>query len=326
MKKIMSILLVVAMMFSMLSTFSVTTTAATPQVLYKTHVQDVGWYNWAADGATSGTVGRCLRVEALQMKLSGISGNISYRAHVQDIGWMNMVSNGATAGTTGRCLRVEAIQVAISGAVANSYDVMYRVHVQDIGWMNWVSNGQIAGTTGRCLRIEAIQVKLVPKGTNINKTTFDPIWPCSTTYKVTTLYKYSSGAKHSCQFKYGIDIGAPKGENVLAVESGTVIYSGYSTSSGFGNYIKIQHDNGKVSLYAHLNTRAVEKGQRVSKGQIIGTVGNTSAKYQIGYHLHFELGNSDSYGADGDAYQEYYKVKYANEIVLTQAALKYSTP
>lgn len=88
---------------------------------------------------------------------------------------------------------------------------------------------------------------------------FDPIWPCEKTYVVSTLYKYSSGAKHSTRFKYGIDIAAPRGENVLAVEAGKVILSEYSTTSGFGNWIMIQHDNGKVSLYAHLTTRYVSK-------------------------------------------------------------------
>lgn len=164
-------------------------------------------------------------------------------------------------------------------------------------------------------------------GTQSNASTgFDPIWPCANTYTITTLYRYSDGTAHSCRFKYGIDIGAPYGENILAVESGTVIRSEYSTSSGFGNWIMIQHSNGKVSLYAHMSSRKVSVGAKVSKGQVIGQVGNSSAKYNIGAHLHFELDNSNTTGAAGDAYQEYYKTKYANKIVLTQAAKKYSTP
>lgn len=157
-------------------------------------------------------------------------------------------------------------------------------------------------------------------------TGFDPIWPCENTYTVTTLYKYSSGGAHSCRFKYGIDIGAPSGENVLAVESGVVICSEYSRTSGFGNWIMVQHSNGKVSLYAHLSSRKVSVGDTVEKGQVIGLVGNTSAKYSLAPHLHFELGDSNTSGATGDAYQEYYKTKYGNKIVLTQAAKKYSEP
>lgn len=139
---------------------------------------------------------------------------------------------------------------------------------------------------------------------------FDPIWPCQNTYRVSALYKYSNGQKHSTRFKYGIDIPAPKGENVLAVESGKVICSEYSKTSGFGNWIMIRHNNGKVSLYAHLSERFVTTGNNVTKGQRIGQVGNTSAKYSIGPHLHFELGNSNSSNAPGDPWEEYYKKKY----------------
>lgn len=152
---------------------------------------------------------------------------------------------------------------------------------------------------------------------------FDPIWPCEKTYKVTCLYKYSSGKKHSSRFATGIDIGAPNGENVLAVEDGTVIKSEYSTSSGFGNWIMIKHNNGKVSLYAHLSKRSVSTGKVVKKGDVIGKVGNTSAKYSIGDHLHFELGNSNIPGAAGDPWKEYFKPKYGSKVKLVQAAAKY---
>ncbi len=162
--------------------------------------------------------------------------------------------------------------------------------------------------------------------TKENSNEFDPIWPCANTYTVTALYKYSSGSTHSCRFRYGIDIGAPYGEQVVAVEDGKVICSEYSTTSGFGNWIMIEHSNGKVSLYAHLSSRKVSVGDIVSKGQVIGAVGNTSAKYSIGAHLHFELGNSNTSGAAGDPYQEYYKTKYADKIVLIQAAKKYNQP
>ena len=159
-----------------------------------------------------------------------------------------------------------------------------------------------------------------------NNNEFDPIWSCTNTYTITALYKYSSGSVHSCRFRYGIDIGAPYGEQVVAVEDGTVICSEYSKTSGFGNWIMIQHKNGKVSLYAHLSSRKVSVGDVGSKNQVIGAVGNTSAKYNIGAHLHFELGNNNVSGAAGDSYQEYYKTKYADKIILVQTAKKYNQP
>ena len=171
------------------------------------------------------------------------------------------------------------------------------------------------------------QVNVNVNSTPVNNisSSFDPIWPLANSHTITTLYRYSSGERHSSRYRYGIDMSAPEGENVLATESGTVIASYYSTTSGFGNMIKIKHDNGKVSLYAHLSARLVSNG-RVSKGQVIGRVGHTSAKYKIGTHLHFELGNSDDNGADGDPWQEYFKTKYGNIVTLTQAAAKYPNP
>lgn len=181
------------------------------------------------------------------------------------------------------------------------------------------------GSNAQKFKLESTQVTSTDSGNNSNSC-FDPIWPLANSYTITTLYYYSSGKKHSTRYQYGIDMAAPKGENVLAVEAGTVIASEYSKTSGFGNWIRIRHSNGKVSLYAHLDTRSVCKGDTVVKGQVIGTVGNSSAKYKIGYHLHFELGSKDASGATGDAWKEYYKIKYGNKVSLIQAAKKYSNP
>jgi uncharacterized protein YjdB len=80
-------------------------------------VQNLGWMGYQAPGAIIGTVGRSLRMEAIQLKLTGnlaTSYNISYRVQVQNKGWMSWVSNGATAGTTGLSLRIEALQIRIT--------------------------------------------------------------------------------------------------------------------------------------------------------------------------------------------------------------------
>ena len=145
--------------------------AASAQVWYKAHVENIGWMNPVHDGATSGTEGRSLRMEGFQMDLglSGYSGGITYRAHVQDIGWMGWVTNRQTAGTEGRCLRMEALEAKLTGDIANHFDLYYRAHVQDIGWMGWVRNGQTAGTTGQSRRLEAIQVKLVAKNSSYDQ-------------------------------------------------------------------------------------------------------------------------------------------------------------
>lgn len=84
-----------------------------------------------------------------------------------------------------------------------------------------------------------------------------------------------------------IDVGAWTGTSVTAADSGYVIASRTGWNSGYGTMVMIDHGNGYVTLYAHLNSIFVRQGENVSKGQQIGTVGNTGNS--TGPHLHFEV-------------------------------------
>lgn len=91
----------------------------------------------------------------------------------------------------------------------------------------------------------------------------------------------------------GIDIAAPYGTPIYAAESGTVIETGSGWNGGYGNCIKIEHADGKVTLYAHQSSLAIEYGDYVVKGQLIGYVGSTGDS--TGNHLHFEVRSNGSY-------------------------------
>jgi len=133
-------------------------------VLYSSHVQDIGWQEYVSDGAISGTTGQSKRLEAIKINLDkSLSGGIEYSAHVQNIGWQGFVSNNEIAGTTRQALRLEAIKLLLTGEAALKYDVYYQCHVQNIGWMGWAKNGEPAGTTGYAYRCEAICIRLVNK-------------------------------------------------------------------------------------------------------------------------------------------------------------------
>jgi len=109
----------------------------------------------------------------------------------------------------------------------------------------------------------------------------DFIWP--TAGVVTSGYGARWGSIH-----HGIDIAKRGTVPVYAAASGTVIRSYYSSS--YGNVVFISHNiNGQVytTVYAHLSSRAVSSGQRVSQGQFLGYMGNTGRSY--GQHLHFEV-------------------------------------
>jgi len=83
----------------------------------------------------------------------------------------------------------------------------------------------------------------------------------------------------------GIDYRAPKGTPVYAAGDGHVIESAYSKYNG--NYVFIQHANSIVTRYLHFSKRAVNKGERVHQGQVIGYVGATGLAQAP--HLHYEF-------------------------------------
>lgn len=83
----------------------------------------------------------------------------------------------------------------------------------------------------------------------------------------------------------GLDIAAVEGSPVRPAKAGTVLTS--ATSSGYGNYVVVDHGGGWTSLYAHLDERQVTVGDHITPGTQLGTVGQTGRA--TGAHLHFEL-------------------------------------
>ena len=97
----------------------------------------------------------------------------------------------------------------------------------------------------------------------------------------------------------GIDIPAPAGTNIGAARSGTVIEVGYNSARG--NYLKVQHDDGRISLYQHCSEILVNQGDTVSQDQTIAKVGNTGKSG--GNHLHLEIWENNSYSSAVDPMQ-----------------------
>lgn len=134
-------------------------------VKYRTHVQNVGWQAYVADGKMAGTSGRSLRLEGINIALDpSVGGGIEYRTHVQNIGWQGYVANDVMSGTSGMSYRLEAINIRLTGEAAQKYDIYYRVHTQNIGWMGWAKNDEASGSAGFGYRLEGIEVQLVLKG------------------------------------------------------------------------------------------------------------------------------------------------------------------
>ncbi|UTC66473.1 MULTISPECIES: peptidoglycan DD-metalloendopeptidase family protein [unclassified Treponema] len=86
-------------------------------------------------------------------------------------------------------------------------------------------------------------------------------------------------------FHTGIDIASPTGTPIKLTLDGKVSYTGYSAI--YGNYVIVTHSGGYQSMYGHMHTIKVKRGQILNQGAVIGTVGNTGRS--TGPHVHFSI-------------------------------------
>lgn len=108
-------------------------------------------------------------------------------------------------------------------------------------------------------------------------------WPTNSGYKITSNYAYRWGKLHAA-----LDIAyLPRRSPAYAAGDGVVVTATRGTGSGWslGNYVVIKHDNNIYTQYAHLDVISVKEGQTVSKGQVVGGIGDTGRA--TGVHLHF---------------------------------------
>jgi len=87
------------------------------------------------------------------------------------------------------------------------------------------------------------------------------------------------------RFHTGVDLAGRNHSAIKAADSGNVLYTGWY--GGYGKVVIISHGKGMATLYAHLSKIAVNSGQNVSKGAVIGYEGTTG--FSTGPHLHFEV-------------------------------------
>ena len=104
--------------------------------------------------------------------------------------------------------------------------------------------------------------------------------PIKSNFRFTSGFGQRWGRLHA-----GTDFAGPVGTPIYATADGVVVSAGWS--SGYGRLIKIQHEFGIETRYAHLNAMHVSVGQRVSRGQRIGDMGNSGRS--TGPHLHYEV-------------------------------------
>ncbi|MFE2755557.1 M23 family metallopeptidase [Actinosynnema sp. NPDC059335] len=84
---------------------------------------------------------------------------------------------------------------------------------------------------------------------------------------------------------YGVDIANAIGTPILSAMDGVVVEAG--PASGFGLWVRVQHNDGTITIYGHVNETLVTAGQHVRAGEQIATMGNRGQS--TGPHLHFEV-------------------------------------
>jgi murein DD-endopeptidase MepM/ murein hydrolase activator NlpD len=105
-------------------------------------------------------------------------------------------------------------------------------------------------------------------------------------FPVDGTYRFTSGfGPRGRRMHAGIDLAAPVGTTILATADGVVTDAG--RESGYGNVVRIRHEFGFETVYAHLSKIRVEVGQQVSRGVQLGDMGSTGRS--TGSHLHYEV-------------------------------------
>ncbi|HEY0900890.1 MAG TPA: LysM peptidoglycan-binding domain-containing M23 family metallopeptidase [Micavibrio sp.] len=133
---------------------------------------------------------------------------------------------------------------------------------------------------------EAVAEAPSQKAVNVASTTVPPragskfIWPVDGPI-ISTYGKKADGRSND-----GVNISAAKGTKVVAAENGVVAYAG-DELAGYGNLVLIRHADKWMTAYGHLDGMVVTKGATVTRGQAIGTVGQTGSVDRP--QLHFEV-------------------------------------
>jgi len=110
------------------------------------------------------------------------------------------------------------------------------------------------------------------------------IWPCYG--RVTSPFGYRRHPVYEFEhFHTGIDIANDVGTKVYSTADGVVKFTGWL--EGYGKVVTIEHKFGYTTVYGHLSAIKVKQGQKVSRGEVIGLVGNTGTS--TGPHLHYEV-------------------------------------
>jgi murein DD-endopeptidase MepM/ murein hydrolase activator NlpD len=180
-----------------------------------------------------------------------------------------------------------AIHTVSPGDTLSSLAAKYKVSIEDI--IGYTANDISDATMPLVVGTDIV----VPGGTKpyVSRQVAAYSGPIPTSaYKGLGSFSWPVSGSISQRYWSGhpaIDIGSWNGSPIKASDSGYVVAAGGGWNGGYGNYVLIDHGNGFTTLYAHLSGIFVRTGENVSRGEQIGSAGNTGNS--TGPHLHFEV-------------------------------------
>lgn len=212
-----------------------------------------------------------------------------FKVSKNTIVWANDIKGALKPGDILIILPVSGVKHTIKkGDTLASIAKKYKADIDEIALFNGVSN-TVALNVGDTIVIPEGEIETPAK----------PITPAKKKiYKTIAAGYYSrplvGGVRtQGIHGHNAVDIGVPVGTPILAAADGTVSVardSGYN--GGYGDLIIINHPNGTQTVYAHLSRVSVKSGQKVVKGEQMGSSGNTGKS--TGPHLHFEIRGAEN--------------------------------
>ena len=232
-------------------------------------------YSFANENTIDLLIENKQKQKELQIEINNINNQIELKKEEYKNSYINLDNDDS----------VEV--VTISFVRNNTQTVRENNDIDDLELTKNILSKELEETVIEGVKIEKILEEYsLEELENDNKDFIVGIWPLQDYTDISSPYGYRIHPISNVRsFHKGIDIPAPQDTDILSIDNGIVIFSGYQ--NGYGNIVKIKHFDGKISIYAHNNSLIVSKGDVVKQGETIAKVGSTGNS--TGNHVHFEI-------------------------------------
>lgn len=215
---------------------------------------------------------------------------LSFNLNTNTVLWANNLKDGdiVRPGDSLMILPINGVRHKVKfGDTVSGLAKLYQADAEEIRQFNFLSEGEPLAVDTYVIAPDGETPK--PARSKKKQITLPKFVPSLLLSKVDWLIMpatgFNWGRLHS---NNGVDITNRCGTPIYASASGLVILSdAVGWNGGYGKYIRIQHPNGAVTLYAHNQELLVQPGQAVSQGQLIAIMGSTGRS--TGCHVHFEV-------------------------------------